>query len=266
VTEEPTPGRRIAIIGTAPTWRAAPWDDPSLEFWCLNDFHVLHPPRADRWFDLHPFDKMHFRAPGQKTVFAGDVPAGFFVRPEGHVEWLKRQTIPVYVQDADDLGSPSAVTFPKAAIEAKFGRHFASSPAWMIGLALLEGVSEIHIYGIHLATEWEYLRQKPNFLFLMGLAAGLGVKLVLPKGCPLLAESHQYAYESDPDLPKVALKRKMARWEQERAFVAKQAKQRRWWQPRDPNHASRLAFLQAQITDAQLGLQHLTAGRPPAGM
>ena len=259
-------GRRICIIGTAPTWKHVPWDDPTLEMWALNDMWVLNLPRADRWFDLHPLDKLHFRDPAKKKVFAGDIPPGYFVRPAGHLEWLRKQTIPVYVQDAAALGSPSAVTFPRAQIEAKLGPHFASSPAWMIGLALVEGVSEIHIYGIHLATEWEYLKQKPNMLFLMGLAAGMGVKIVLPKGCPLLAESHQYAFEDDPDLPKVALKRKIEHFNQERGLLQQRNAKRKWWQRRDPNYVSRMAFLTAQITDAQLGIQHATAGKTPVGM
>lgn len=256
--------KRIAIIGTAPTWKSTPFDDPTLEIWALNDMWVLNLPRADRWFDLHPIDHMYFRKDG-KPVFQGDVPAGFFVRPAGHLEWLRKQTIPVYVQDAKALGSPSAVTFPKDAIEAKFGKHFASSPAWMIGLALLEGVTELHIYGIHLATEWEYVKQKPNMTFLLGLAAGLGVKVVLPKGCPLLAESHQYAFEEDPDTPKVALKRKLARLQAEADAVTRLAQKRKWYQRRDPNHASRLAFLHAQMMDCQLGIQHVMAGKPPVG-
>lgn len=253
--------RRICIVGTAPTHLLVPYDDPSLEVWCLNDFWVLNPPRADRWFDLHPLDKLFFRDKQQKKIFAGEVPAGYFVRPAGHVEWLRKQTIPVYVQDATALGSPSARTFPKAEIEAKFGKHFASSPAWMIGLALLEGVTELHIYGIHLATEWEYIKQKPNMTFLLGLAAGLGVKVILPKGCPLLVESHQYAYETDPDTPKIALKRKMDHFAHEKALLKEREQQRK-----DPNFASRLAYLNAQITDCQLGIQHVMAGRTPAGM
>ena len=255
--------RRVAIIGTAPTWKSMPWDDPTLEAWALNDMHVLNLPRADRWFDLHPLDKMYFRKDG-KSVFAGDVPAGFFVRPHNHIAWLKKQSIPVYQQEAHPE-IPSSVRFPKEAIEAKFGKHFASSPAWMIGLALLEGVTELHVYGIHLATEWEYIKQKPNMTFLLGLAAGLGVKVVLPKGCPLLAESHQYAFEEDPDTPKTALKRKALRVQDELARVQQQAKARKWYQRRDPNHASRLAFLKAQLTDCQLAIQHVQVGRAPTG-
>lgn len=256
--------RRILICGTAPTWKDAPWEDPSIECWLLNDMYLLKPPRADRWFDLHPFDKYYFSKPGQKPL-AQQVPAGYFIRPHGHLEWLRAQSIPVYVQDATLLGSPSARTFPKADVEKAVGPHFASSPAWMLGLALLEGVTELHVYGIHLATEWEYTRQKPNFAFLLGLAAGRGVKIIVPRTAPLLRESHQYAYQDDPDIPKVAVQRRIEGLKSELAHVHRQIKALRWWQ-RNPNLKSRQAWLTAQIGDAQLELQSVIARRSPIGV
>ncbi len=257
--------RRIAIIGTAPTYRLTPWDDPTLEIWCLNDMHVLKPNRVDRWFDLHPFDKMFFHQK-EKKIRPEQIPVGYFVRPHGHLETLKAMSIPVYLQQAPP-DWPHARTFPKDECVKAFGNQFASSPAWMIALALLEGATEIHIYGIHLATEWEYLKQKPNLTFLLGLCAGRGCKLVIPKGAPILTESHLYAYEPDPDLPKISAQRKLQGLQLERQAVKKaMLDQKRWWRPADPNHLSRLKWLDAQITDAQLGVQHLVAARAPAGM
>jgi hypothetical protein len=256
--------RRIAIVGTAPTRNAVPYHDPTLEIWHLNDAWVLKPPRADRWFDLHPLDKMYFRKENT-PVYAGDVPAGFFVRPAGHLEWLRKQTIPVYVQDAKALGSPSAVTFPRERCEQEIFHAFDSSPAWMVALALLEGVTELHVYGIHLATEWEYIHQRPNFESLLTLAAARGVKIVLPKGCPLLRSSHQYGYEEDPDVPRVALQRKHGRIKDEIAFMQAREKGRKWYQRRDPNYRARISFLTAQLMDCQLAIQHVTAGRAPVG-
>jgi hypothetical protein len=261
---EQKPERRICIMGTAPTWKDIPWDDPTLEIWGLNDAWLLNLPRVDRWFDVHPLDKLYFRDPSQKKIKQHEVPAGFFLRPKGHIEWLRQQTIPVYLQQAR-ADIPASRTFPKAEIEAKFGRNFASSPAWMIGLALLEGVTELHIYGIHLATEWEYLKQKPNMTFLLGLAAGLGVKVHLPKGCPLIAETHQYAYEPDPGVAKTQAQRRVDALMHQKAVTLQQAK-RKWWQFADPNLSSRVSWLDAQILDAQLGLQHVVAGRTPAGL
>ena len=257
--------RRVCIVGTAPTWRQAPWDDPSVEMWLLNDMHVLNPPRADAWYDLHPFDQMYFRS-RDKKIYADQVPVGHFVRPEGHIDWLRKQTIPVYVQDAKLLGSPSARTFPYADVVKALGPNFASSPAWMVGHALLEGVTELLVYGIHLATEWEYTKQKPNLSFLLGVAAGKGVKITIPGAAPLLRESHLYAYESDPDLKKLVIQRRMQHLEQQRAIVKKQIAARKWYARADPNHASRLAWLNAQIADAHLALQTVLAGRSPVGV
>lgn len=252
--------RHVAICGTAPTVKDAPWDDPSIEFWLLNDMWVLKPKRADRWFDLHPFDHFYYSQPG-KRVNAQDVPAGYFIRPTGHLEFLRSQSIPVYVQDATKLGTPSAVTFPKADVEKAVGPYFASSPAWMLGLALLEGVTDLHIYGIHLATEWEYLKQKSNFSFLLGVAAGKGVRLHLPPTAPLLRESHQYAYQPDPDLPKVAVQRKIDGYHAQLAIINKALKT----QKHDPNLQSRKAWVTAQIGDAQYALQSVIANRSPIG-
>ena len=256
--------KRICIVGTAPTWVDAPWDDPSIEMWLLNDMHVLKPKRADRWFDLHPFDKFHFSTPGKK-VLKHDVPAGAFIRPAGHIEWLRSQTIPVYVQDATWLGTPNARTFPREDVIKAVGPHFASSPAWMVGLALMEGATEIQIFGIHLATEWEYLKQKPNMAFLLGLAAGRGVRIVVPKTAPLLRESHQYAYQDDPDVPKITVQRQIEGLQQQLAIVQRQIAARKWYQWRDPNLASRKAWLTAQIGDAQYALQKVMASRSPIG-
>jgi hypothetical protein len=182
------------------------------------------------------------------------------------LEFLKAQTIPVYVQDAAALGTPSARTFPKADVEAAVGPYFASSPAWMVGHALAEGVTELQVYGIHLATEWEYQKQKPNMTFLLGVAAGRGVKIVIPKTAPLLRESHQYAYQVDPDLPKVAVKRKMDGLRHELDAVEQKIAGCRWWQRSDPNWATRKAWLQAQLMDCQLELQSVLANRSPIGV
>lgn len=257
--------RRICIVGTAPTWKDAPWNDPSVEMWLLNDMWVLKPPRADRWFDLHPFDKFYFSDPTH-PVYAHQVPAGTFVRPKGHLEFLRSQVIPVYVQDAKTLGTPSARTFPKAEVEAAVGPYFASSPAWMLGLAIAEGATDIFIYGIHLATEWEYLRQKPNMTFLLGVAAGRGIRIRIPPTAPLLRESHQYAYQADPDVAKVSVQRKIEGLKAELAGLDRQMQTRRWWQWTNPNWSSRRAWLLAQIGDAQHEIQSVIANRSPIGV
>ena len=125
----PTPKRKAcAIVGTAQTWKLAPWNDPSVDILGLNDGYVLgmrqgHPnglPRMSVWFDLHPFAQMSFHAAHKRTVLASEIPQGAYLRPEGHLQWMKAQGFspmpPEYVAmgrssaSARSMSSPSSST------------------------------------------------------------------------------------------------------------------------------------------------------------
>ena len=211
------PLRRVAIIGTAQSWALCPWQDQTLEVWGLNDAYLIGVPRADRWYDLHPFHQMAFRPRDQRTVLQKDVPIGSYLRPEGHLDWLKTRPMPVFLAEARP-DFPTGRAFPKEDLLQWFapfwpyrltrqGRiepgpdYEVSTPAWMLMQAIAEGYGEIHVYGIHLATQWEYVQQRPNFEFLLGLAAGRGIKIVLPQSAPICKASYRYAFEPKADLP-----------------------------------------------------------------
>jgi hypothetical protein len=211
---------RVAIVGTAGSWELTPWTDTSLSIWSLNDaYRIPGFQRADRWFDFHPLDKfIHVAGP----VYAHQIPAGFYARPKDHLQWLGQQTIPIYLHPDYKTQCDAAQTwaharpFPKAPIEDYFGRYFTSSPAWMIAQAVMEGAKELHIYGIHLATEFEYVKQRPNFEFLCGCVLGKGRRtltvkdglrhyesadglIVIPEASPILQSDFQYAFDPRPD-------------------------------------------------------------------
>jgi hypothetical protein len=86
----------------------------------------------------------------------------------------------------------------------------------MIAQAVMEGAKELHIYGIHLATEFEYVKQRPNFEFLCGCVLGKGRRtltvkdgfrhyesadglIVIPEASPILQSDFQYAFDPRPD-------------------------------------------------------------------
>jgi hypothetical protein len=220
--------RRVVIVGTAGSYRDAPYRDASAEIWSLNDAYMVKGglPRVDAWYDLHPLDHFHFAPPkneqGQQPVlYAHQVPVGYYVRPDHHLDWLATQACPVWLhpdhatQHAASATWPSARAFPKAAIEAHFGQYFSSTPAWMLAHALWQGVRDVEIYGIHLATESEYIEQRPNFEFLCGCLLGAGKRtltvvgskriyesgegrLVLPVASPVLDAKFQYAFQPSP--------------------------------------------------------------------
>ena len=266
---ETRPLKRCAIIGTAPSWTSTPWQDTTLEIFGLNDAHVLGMPRVDRWFDLHPFSQMAFMPKGQRNVSQFDVPLGAYLRPVGHLEWLQSRPFPVMVQETPLPGWPTAERFPIEDVCAFWQRFWpwridesftarpgavyeASTPALMLMWAVWAGYSEIHIYGIHLATEWEYVAQRPNFEMLIGVAAGLGIRIVLPEKAPICKASYRYAYETKGDLPLTAAQREIDRIKHEGARLQAKASTLAWWQwPAKKDLAARLALVQAQLLDAR---------------
>jgi hypothetical protein len=175
--------KRVCITGTAPSWKMTPWHDRSWEIWSLNDAWMLGPKRWDRWYELHPIDKMWFRPRDQRVINQAAIPKGAYIRPEGHLEWLKEQakTIPVFLQAAPPADWPAnAHRFPIEAVHQAFGDdYWASGPSYMLAQAWLEGYTEIMITGIHLATEAEYREQRPQFEALIGRL--LGPKVALEK-------------------------------------------------------------------------------------
>ena len=212
--------KKVCIMGTAPSHRQTPYADESWEVWGLNDGYMLFPRRWNRWYELHPTDQMWFRDPDQKVIRAEDVPKGHYVRPKGHLEWLKKQaeTIPVFLQAEPPNDWPAnARRFPIEAVHQAFGgEYWASGPSYMLAQAYLEGYTDIMITGIHLATEAEYREQRPQFEMLIGrllgptvtteIADGFrtyrgAVTIRLPEATPILAHGWKYAYEHKPEPP-----------------------------------------------------------------
>lgn len=223
--------KRCAIVGTFSTWKECPFSDPTLYIASLNDAYTLGFPRADEWFEIHPLNKMWFRPANQKVVDGRQVPQGYYIRPEGHLEWLKTvaQTIPVWLQDDPPASWPeNAKRLPVEALEAKYGTYWTSGPSYMLMSLYDRGFREFHIYGIHLATQHEYVEQRPGWESLLGRLLGPevketttdkvrvydgsnGVRVVLPVSCPILKHGWRYAYEPkpqskpDPDAEEMAI-------------------------------------------------------------
>ena len=169
------PQRRVAIVGRcADSCLDAPFDDPSWEIWGLSKQYKAdgNPggfmPRWDRWFELHDFAR--FRADMEKY---GD-----------YIRWLQQIEAPLYVQEKQP-DMPRSVAYPRDEILRAFDfgsvrNYFSSSMAWMMALAMQEGVDEIGLWGVNMAAQDEYGYQRPCCEFLLGIAAGRGIKVTIP--------------------------------------------------------------------------------------
>lgn len=215
--------KRCCIMGTAPSHRLTPYGDPTVEIWGINDGYMLRPRRFDRWYELHPTDQMFFHENG--VVTAGQIPKGAYVRPKGHLDWLKTvaQRIPVFLQAEPPADWPAnARRFPIEAVHQAFGdRYWASGPSYMLAHAFLEGYTDVAITGIHLATEAEYRKQRPQFEMLIGQLLGPKTTVTIEDGfrvyrgaitvrmpdiSPVLKHEWRYAYEHEPEPPPSAVR------------------------------------------------------------
>lgn len=179
--------RKVAIIGSAQTTYAlAPWDDGSWEFWGLA-WRCLDHPRFDRVFEVHNPDQWDYV---DETVYG---------------PWLKEArdksgaAVSVYMLPhvAADYGASS---YPLAEVEALMGRrYFSSSFSYMLALAILEGVSEIGIWGVDLVADGEYAHQRPAAEYLLGIAQARGIKVTIPCQSALLKAPFVYGMETPAD-------------------------------------------------------------------
>lgn len=181
--------KKVAIIGFADSWKQAPFADPSIEIWGLNELHK-YVPRWDRWFEYHDPDTL--------GVTVRDLSEG---EQKRHLEWLSSQPVgkPIYMQPwACDGRFPAAVPLPIDALIQRFRRYFTSTIGYMLGLAIMDGYDWIGLYGVDLASDVEYPTQRPNTEYYIGLAEGMGKTVVIAPGSALLRSSHLYGIEKDP--------------------------------------------------------------------
>jgi len=149
-------------------------------------------PRFDRIFELHKY--------------------GWFLRKGQHRltkyhNWLHQaHPFPIYMQK-EYKSFPSSVRYPIEAVnDLVFGKllrggkpnlYYTSSFGYMLGLAILEEIPRVEIYGIDMTNETEYWYQKHAAEFMIGVALGRGMEVVLH---PLseLCKAQQYGYDQVP--------------------------------------------------------------------
>lgn len=271
--------RRFGIIGTADTWRETPWHDQSWYLTSLNDAYMLGLPRTDAWYEQHPLERFVYRKREavHTPVTPNDIPAGYYLRPEGHLQWLQQyaQQHPVWLQDLPLPGWGQAQRYPVEHICAKYRDvlfidptwkkpYIAAGPSWMLLHALDQGCEEIGIWGIHLATQREYIEQRPEFEGLIRYAIGLGIKIVIPKTTPICHSRNVYCYEPRLSQAQDPLQWQLHLLEQKRAPLFQALVHRPWWRGKQ-QFLDRLAEIDAEKTDLKQQLGRLQLHESLAG-
>lgn len=157
--------RKVAVVAKGPTAILAPFWDPNWEIWGLTQVRY---PRVDRLFDPH--------GPGHDTPRRGE-----------HAQHANEHDIPVWCDPDVVSAYEHGVSYPLDAVVVDIGRsYFECTMAYMMALALYERVPHIGLWGVHLTTSDEYVNQRANIAWLIGLAEGRGVEVEISPGAPLL--------------------------------------------------------------------------------
>jgi hypothetical protein len=177
--------RKVACLGGAATLKHAPWADPTWELWAHASCRHVCRRDPDLLWDLHPQEL--WRDSKKKTW------------DPKYLTWLKTNRVPIMMQDVyDDV--PSSIRYPIETIQTEFQLGYMTNHlAYMVALALTQGVTHLGVFGCDYDTDSEYGPQRGSAEFWLGIAEGRGVRICLPPGCTLLNRPHlEYGYESHP--------------------------------------------------------------------
>jgi len=180
---------KIAIVGSAPSSvQLGPWGDKTWAVWgCSPGAYGMVPPgRADAWFEVHRWEPAAIgdpRNPGNKPWFS----------PE-YVRFLELFEGPVYMAQGVD-SVKNCVVYPFAEMLAEFGPYvWTSTMAYMLALAIKLKPRAIGLWGVDMAASSEYAFQRPACQHFMGLAAALGIQIVVPPESDLLQPPAPYGF------------------------------------------------------------------------
>lgn len=175
--------QNIAIIGGAPSFEGAPFNDPDWQIWSIAvGYSRLPHELVDRWFEIHSREVIENRC---KTLY------------KGFDKWLfdentKRSLVTVFPNSQmDDV--PNSEIFPRQRMEERFGNDWWSSTvAWMFAQALEDYDGAISLFGIEMAADEEYGEQQAALRHFRDIGLLTGRKIIVPKGWNLLHPVKMY--------------------------------------------------------------------------
>ena len=205
---------KIAIIGfEKDTYGAAPWLDPSWEKWGMpwdrtdlvlynNNTEIQLKPG---WEKYNVLFEMHYKTVldvqmGSLITEEVDENGKFereFYRPEHYMKSLRKLARSkkhiLYTQDSSVVSGPAVREYPIEETDKVVGHYYCSSVGYMVALALLKILQtgnprehEIGLWGVDMKGSGEYVYQKPNLEYMLGIAKGLGITVSVPETIPLL--------------------------------------------------------------------------------
>ncbi len=182
--------RKVAIVGFAPSTRdKAPYNDPEWEIWVLNEFHSILPnggaSNISAWFEIHHRD----------TVLSSK-------RDTSYIDKLKASTIPIWMcKKHDDI--PMSREYPlEDIIKTLNTDYFTNSISYMVAMACYEHlqgniISEIAVYGVDMAQDEEYAKERPSVEYFIGFARAMGIPVYIPPESDICKCPYYYGFQEE---------------------------------------------------------------------
>ena len=172
---------KLAILGTAPTMSATPWEDKDFEIWAVAQC-TTYPAfkRGDLLFELH--EKSYWN---DKNV----------------IKRLNQWDGSLYMQQHYPQ-IPRSIHFPMELI-LPYRRYHTTSITYMLAWAYysyLKVKKPLHValFGVHMEAREEYTEQRPACEYWLGRMEGAGIDISIIGGA-ILGQSGLYGYENyDP--------------------------------------------------------------------
>lgn len=177
--------KRVDIVGFAPSTRdLAHFNNPDYEIWVLNEYFSILPScganNITRWFELHQ----------RETVLNSS-------RAVGYLDRLKASTMPIMmVKQYEDI--PMSEAYPlDDIIKSLDTDYFTNSISYMVAYAIYLGYEEIGIYGVDMAQEEEYARERPSVEYFIGYARAKGIPVYIPPQSDICKVPYYYGFQEE---------------------------------------------------------------------
>jgi len=172
----------VAIVGNGPTRVYAPFGNPEIEIWTMNNHAFLWEKIPDANFEMHP-DVLEAKR-----------------YSDGYKEWLRQpHPFPIYMHEVIPE-IPSSVEFPiwatsldrfvKSMVikgEQPIKAFYTSTFPYCLSLAILRKYPRIELYGVDLNKE-EHVQHRDAVFFWLGIAASMGRQIVIHPESPIMTE------------------------------------------------------------------------------
>jgi hypothetical protein len=185
--------KKLGILGRTQNIAYTPWHDPTWTLASHTSAREMSKREPDWYFDLH-----------RPECFTNENKSW---NPK-YYTWLKNLQVPIFMQETDKAPwntIPMAVRYPIEQILQEHRAYFTNHCAYMIALAMSEGVETIGLFGCQYGAGTEYSTQRGSLEYWLGRFEQYGGNIVLPvKSNTLLCwPSQLYGYESHDDKGKL---------------------------------------------------------------